>query len=64
MFTIPITDVELVFEKTMYKIKDSESQKLNVCVAVNSSEDDVVVGFPFIFIFTVEEEGTSGMFHQ
>ena len=56
-----ITDVELVFERTMYLIDDSE---LNVCVTVSSSEDDVVVGFPFTFIFTVTERGTLGMFHQ
>ena len=61
MFTSPITDIELVFEKTMYLTDDSE---LNVCVTVSSSEDNVVVGFPFTFIFTVEERSTSGMFHQ
>ena len=61
MFTTPIVDVEIGFEKTMYLFDDCESQKLNVCVTVSSSEDDVVVGFPFTFIFTVEEKG---MFHQ
>ena len=61
MFTTPITDIELVFDETMYLTDDSE---LNVCVTVSSSEDDVVVGFPFTFIFTVTERSTLGIFQQ